>query len=67
MLDRHRVEPVGIGEVFVTAGQSNSANHGNPALIPADPRVSVVNADDPLAGLAESVGYVRGVLAGMQS
>lgn len=34
------VEPVGVGEVFVTAGQSNSANHGNPPLAPADPRVS---------------------------
>ncbi|MCB9176519.1 MAG: hypothetical protein H6648_05100 [Caldilineae bacterium] len=36
----HRVEPVGVGEVFVIAGQSNSANHGQPPLAPADPRVS---------------------------
>jgi len=31
---------VGVGEVFVTTGQSNSANHGLPALCPEDERVS---------------------------
>lgn len=31
--------PVGVGEVFVTAGQSNSANHGAPRQAPADARV----------------------------
>jgi hypothetical protein len=36
----YRVEPVGVGEVLVIAGQSNSANHGQPALVPTDPRVS---------------------------
>lgn len=34
------VEPVGVGEVFITAGQSNSANHGSAPLTPVDPRVS---------------------------
>ncbi len=32
--------PVGIGEVFITAGQSNSANHGEYPITPQDPRVS---------------------------
>ena len=34
------VEPVGVGEVFIVAGQSNSANHGEYPLSPTDPRVS---------------------------
>ncbi|MCK6572346.1 sialate O-acetylesterase [Myxococcota bacterium] len=34
------VEPVGVGEVFVTAGQSNAANHGERPLAPTDDRVS---------------------------
>lgn len=38
-LGRDAVEPVGVGEVFVTAGQSNSANHGLPRQAPTDPRV----------------------------
>ncbi len=48
-----QVEPFGVGEVFVTAGQSNSANHGSPRLSPADDRVSARgpsgwrHADDP--------------------
>ena len=33
------VDGVGVGEVFIIAGQSNSANHGVPTLTPADPRV----------------------------
>jgi hypothetical protein len=40
VLATYRVEAVGVGEVFVTAGQSNSANHGQPPLSPQDPRVS---------------------------
>ncbi len=39
-LDILTVEPVGVGEVFIVAGQSNSANHGDYPLIPTDPRVS---------------------------
>ena len=53
------VERVGVGEVFVTAGQSNSANHGSDGLSidnpqqPTDDRVSAFNgiewriANDP--------------------
>jgi len=33
------VERVAVGEVFVVAGQSNSANHGEEKLVPADDRV----------------------------
>ncbi len=35
----HQVDSVGVGEVFIIAGQSNSANSGIPQLAPADPRV----------------------------
>jgi hypothetical protein len=38
-IDTVTVGPVGIGEVFITAGQSNSANHGETPTTPADPRV----------------------------
>ncbi|MDP6378344.1 MAG: sialate O-acetylesterase [Candidatus Thalassarchaeaceae archaeon] len=34
------VSPVGVGEVFITAGQSNSANYGSTTLTPTDSRVS---------------------------
>jgi len=34
------LEPFGVGEVFLTAGQSNSANHGAPSQTPVDDRVS---------------------------
>ena len=34
------IDRVGVGEVFVTAGQSNSANHGEPPQSPVDDRVS---------------------------
>jgi hypothetical protein len=34
------VQPVGVGEVLITAGQSNAANSGKPPLAPTDPRVS---------------------------
>ena len=34
------VERVGVGEVFVTCGQSNSANHGQPRQTAEDDRVS---------------------------
>lgn len=39
------VERVGVGEVFVVAGQSNSANHGEERLVPATIRVASL---DPL-------------------
>ncbi len=40
LVDNFTVSPIGVGEVFITAGQSNSANHGDPVLSPSDPRVS---------------------------
>lgn len=39
------VEPIGVGEVFIVAGQSNSANHGNVTLTPNDSRVSTWGND----------------------
>jgi hypothetical protein len=39
------VDPVGVGEVFVTAGQSNAANHGASPLAPVDERVSARGYD----------------------
>jgi hypothetical protein len=33
------INKVGVGDIYVTAGQSNSANHGGPAATPADDRV----------------------------
>ena len=39
------VEQVGVGEVFVVAGQSNSANHGEEKLVPADDRVVALAPD----------------------
>ncbi|MEI6647464.1 MAG: sialate O-acetylesterase [bacterium] len=40
MTETAKVEHVGIGEVFVTAGQSNSANHGRPTQVAKEDRVS---------------------------
>jgi hypothetical protein len=34
------VDKVGVGEIFITAGQSNSANYGNPAMTPTSDIVS---------------------------
>jgi len=50
------VKKVGVGEVFVTAGQSNSANYGNPRQVAQDDRVvyfdgkGFVHAQDPIPG-----------------
>ncbi|MDE0707793.1 MAG: hypothetical protein OSB33_02475 [Candidatus Poseidoniales archaeon] len=44
-LDILTIEPVGVGEVFIVAGQSNSANHGEYPLTPTDPRVSTWGPD----------------------
>jgi len=50
------VGKVGVGEVFITAGQSNSANYGNPRQEAHDDRVvyydgkSFVHAKDPIPG-----------------
>ena len=44
-IDILTVEPVGVGEVFIVAGQSNSANSGNVSLYPTDSRVSTWSSD----------------------
>lgn len=52
------LEHVGVGEVFVTCGQSNSANHGGPKQTAKEDRVSTchfetglwAHADDPQPG-----------------
>jgi eukaryotic-like serine/threonine-protein kinase len=58
------VEHVGVGEVFVTCGQSNSANHGKPPQKAQDDRVSSCNSanglwkhgDDPQPGASGKGG-----------
>lgn len=50
------IDKTGVGEVFVTAGQSNSANYGNPRQNAKDDRIvyfdgrSYVPARDPIPG-----------------
>ena len=52
-----KILKVGVGEVFVTAGQSNSANYGRPRQEANDDRVvyyngtSFVRAADPIPGM----------------
>ncbi len=54
VVDQQSVNRVGVGEVFVVAGQSNSANYGNPTLSAQDDRVSAFDltnwqkANDPM-------------------
>ena len=56
LLAEQSVDKVGVGEVFVTAGQSNSANFGNPQQMAKDERVVYFNgkafvpAQDPIPG-----------------
>ena len=56
MIAEQAVDKVGVGEVFVTAGQSNSANFGNPRQQAKDDRVvyfdgkGFVPAQDPIPG-----------------
>ena len=40
VISQRQINQVGVGEVFITAGQSNSANYGSPALTPQDDRIS---------------------------
>lgn len=56
-VDTVTIDKVGVGDIYVTAGQSNSANFGSPAATPADDRVVARTsasanawaiADDPL-------------------
>jgi hypothetical protein len=59
---RARVEHVGVGEVFVIAGQSNSANHGEVKLSPMTDRVVAFDglnwtiANDPQPGASGKSG-----------
>lgn len=59
---RDSVEHVGIGEVFVIAGQSNSANHGEQKQTPKSGRVVSLNkttwqiANDPQPGASGTNG-----------
>ena len=56
MIAQQAVDKVGVGEVFVTAGQSNSANYGNPRQEAQDDRVvyfdgkGFARAQDPIPG-----------------
>jgi hypothetical protein len=59
-----KVEPIGVGEVFVTCGQSNSANHGAPVQRAKSERVSSCDfktgnwkhSDDPQPGASGGGG-----------
>ncbi len=57
------VKRVGVGEVFVVAGQSNSANHGESRLVPRGDRVAALAPDgtwriaaDPQPGASGDAG-----------
>ena len=56
VIAQQTVGKVGVGEVFITAGQSNSANFGQPRQAARDPRVvyfdgkAFVPAKDPIPG-----------------
>jgi hypothetical protein len=60
------VERVGIGDIYITCGQSNSANYGGPAGTTTDDRVSAWNfsggawtkAADPMPGAGGGGGSV---------
>ena len=51
-----KITKVGVGDVFITAGQSNSANYGKPRQVAKDDRVVYFNgkcfvpAEDPIPG-----------------
>jgi hypothetical protein len=57
-----RIDRVGVGEVFVGAGQSNSTNHGEEKLRPSTGLVSAFDgrtwraADDPQPGVQDGSG-----------
>jgi hypothetical protein len=56
VIGEFRIARVGVGEVFITAGQSNSANYGKPRQTARDSRVVYYNgkafipAKDPIPG-----------------
>jgi hypothetical protein len=63
-----RIMKVGVGEVFITAGQSNSANYGKPKQEAKDDRVVYFNgtrfapAKDPIPGGCGGGGSVWSIL-----
>ena len=63
-----KIMKVGVGDVFITAGQSNSANFGNPEQEAKDDRVVYYNgqnfvpAKDPIPGGCGSGGSVWSIL-----
>lgn len=67
-IGRSTIMKVGVGDVFITAGQSNSANFGNPRQAAKDDRVgyfngkSFVPAEDPIPGGCGSGGSVWPIL-----
>lgn len=56
VIAEQKIEKVGVGDVYITAGQSNSANFGNPRQEAKDDRVIYYNgkdfvpAKDPIPG-----------------
>ena len=62
VVTRLQVDHVGVGEVFVIAGQSNSANHGEEKLVPKSGKVSSLAegrwqlANDPQPGASGGGG-----------
>ncbi|HEV3259868.1 MAG TPA: protein kinase [Gemmataceae bacterium] len=45
LVARARVDKVGVGEVLITAGQSNAANYGKPRQTPQDDRVAAMSEE----------------------
>lgn len=63
-----RVQRIGVGDIYLIAGQSNAANFGSPVLDPLDDRLSSrtlptgnewVRTTDPLPSLEEDPGNPR--------
>lgn len=60
------INKVGVGDIYITCGQSNSANYGSPAITASDDRVSAWNyangawtlATDPMPGAGGTGGSV---------
>ena len=43
LVTQKSISEVGVGDVYVTAGQSNAANNGSTRIIPTDPRISATD------------------------
>jgi len=71
VIDKFSVERFGVGEVFITAGQSNSANHGESPQKPWDDRVAAYHigawrqACDPQPGATGEGGTPWPILGSM--